>query len=68
MSKITLELKDEILSKCENEVEATEFDSINEYLSFIIEQVVCCRGEKHLSDQNKLNNDYVDQLESLGYL
>lgn len=68
MPTITIELSEEKLNKCKARVNITEFESTKDYISFILEQVVCNGKKEHSMEEKGLNYSSAKQLESLGYL
>ncbi len=67
MTEISLEIPQEHIEYCEQVVETTEFETVEEYLSYVIEEIAigvdCHEGSPHSMPDN-----VSDQLESLGYL
>ena len=60
----------EIVDRVDQRVPRTEFDSANEYIAFVLEEVLS-QVESETGDEevDTVNEDQVrDRLESLGYL
>lgn len=67
MSELRLDLPEQIVNQCEEIVEETEFDSVEEYLKFIIMEVAKT-SEDGISDSEDVDQrDMDEQLEALGY-
>jgi hypothetical protein len=67
MTEISLDAPQEHIEYCEQIVEATEFETVEDYLCYIIEEIAIneCR---HENSPYSVSGDMSDQLESLGYL
>lgn len=62
-----IEIPSEIYLKCESHIQDTEFDTVEEYILFVLEIIISEADINVSSDYNKL--DRVNKrLESLGYL
>jgi len=65
----SLELDDDVRRHLERRVERSEFESLEEYVSFVLEQVVTPTPELGSNEPDNDRESAVrDQLESLGYL
>ena len=68
--EITVELPEDTVARLEERVAASEFDSTQEYLTFVIQELTEPRPE--LGDTSNVENErgaeVRDQLRSLGYL
>jgi hypothetical protein len=65
MPELKLQLSDEVVETCQGRIEGTEFNSIHEYLSFIIFEVTKHDTNQRTEFEKEINEE---QLESLGYL
>ena len=65
MSELKLQLPDETIEICQKRIDGTDFDSIHEYLSFIITEVV--ERDTNQQAESKISVD-EEQLKSLGYI
>lgn len=65
MSEITLSLSEQTISSCEKRITNTEFESIEEYIEYIVSETVQDDPRENLYSNKSINQD---QLESLGYL
>lgn len=66
----TVELSDELVSRVESRLPRTEFDSADEYIAFVVEEVLY-RVETETEDEEVESVDeqeVKDRLQSLGYL
>lgn len=66
MNELMIKLEDEIVEACENRIRGTEFDSAEEYIAFIVTEVVFLDDIK--TRETRDNEDPEDQLRALGYL
>jgi hypothetical protein len=69
--EITVELSDEVARRLEERVAISEFDSVEAYVSFVIQEVTAPRPEfsEEKADRDAEREEAVrEQLESLGYL
>lgn len=67
MNEVSIELSDETLDGCESRIKQTEFENVEEYISFIIQEVVS-GNEFKSGEESSVSSETTDQLESLGYL
>lgn len=66
----TVELPDELLSRVEQRLPRTEFDAADEYIAFVVEEVLY-RVEAETEDDDFEpvdEREIKDRLQSLGYL
>ena len=64
---ITFSIPEEIFKKLEKKVNSTDFDSIEEYLNFILKQV--CEEESNSQNFDEEESEIQKQrLKDLGYL
>jgi len=64
-SERTVTVTDDIYTDCERIVEETTFDSVNEYVQFVLRQVVTADDASNDDRQSTVDEEH---LESLGYL
>jgi len=69
-SERALELPDELLLRVESRVEHTDFDSVEEYVTYVLEDVLHHVEQRNeVPDEESVDEEEVkDRLESLGYL
>lgn len=67
MAEISLEVSQECMDRCEAMVERTDFDSVESYLVFMIEEAVSS-SDLSIEEVQEVDEEVSDQLESLGYL
>lgn len=67
MKQVSLELEDEILDQYDRIVTNTEFESVEEYMRFVLTEVAK-RRETDDSVNEDIGGPTKEQLESLGYL
>lgn len=66
MEHLDIELDDRVLEAIDRRIRGTEFDSREEYISFIVESVVSADdGEDEPGDTGE---DMEDRLRALGYV
>ena len=68
--ELWLEIPDDITTCLEARVESSKFDSTEEYVIFVLDEVTTPRPEFENMDsaESKRDSEVRDQLESLGYL
>ncbi|WP_208628471.1 hypothetical protein [Halomicrobium sp. IBSBa] len=66
MPAVTIELSDDVYSYCRETVDRTEFETVEEYAAFVLEQVVEAGDDEERSTAAP-DRDIEEQLESLGY-
>ena len=66
MCELVIELEKEIIEACEQRIKGTEFDSVDEYITFITEEVVSS-DMTEIQDAPDLGCS-EDQLQALGYI
>jgi Arc/MetJ-type ribon-helix-helix transcriptional regulator len=64
--KKTVFLPAELYGKIEERVKATDFGSVDEYVEFILEEVVKEEGERAFSEEEE--KEVKKRLKDLGYL
>jgi Arc/MetJ-type ribon-helix-helix transcriptional regulator len=67
MKQVSLELEDEVLDQYDRIVINTEFESVEEYMRFVLTEVAK-RRETDDSVNEDIGGPTKEQLESLGYL
>lgn len=67
MTEFVIEISQEHTEHCERVVEQTEFETIEEYIRYILDEIMENTNESSRSDHDRDRN-VSDQLESLGYL
>lgn len=67
MTQVTLDIPSEVLVQCEHQMEKTEFKTVDEYVSFILAQVVESDDEISYSNSDCITERTIEQLKSLGY-
>lgn len=66
---VTLDIPTETMDRLERRVDDSEFETIEDYLRFVVEEVVTPRPEiESVDDEDDRESEVRDQLESLGYL
>ncbi|WP_157969283.1 hypothetical protein [Haloplanus rubicundus] len=66
MPSLSIELDQKIAEACERRTKETEFETIEGYISFIVEEVATINEE--VNDTNEIKKKQVDHLRALGYL
>lgn len=66
----TVELSADIVSRVNERVKRTEFEDVNDYVTYVLEEILYhAEEENNLSDAEAVDEQEVrDRLESLGYL
>lgn len=65
----TIELPLSIIDRVEDRVHKTEFRDVEEYVTYVLEEVLSQVEQKNDNDTEKIDEDEVrSRLESLGYL
>lgn len=67
--KVTLDIPTETMERLERRVDDSEFETVEEYLGFVVQEVVTPRPEiESIDDEDDRESEVRDQLKSLGYL
>lgn len=70
MEEIKLEISNELKIKLENKIKDTEFSSLDEYINYILEQVISnddsSNNEQAYTEEEK--EDVKKRLQELGYV
>lgn len=66
-SELSLQVSEEYIDQCEKIVKRTDFESVESYIEFIVEEVVS-ESDLPTEEQQEVNEETSAQLESLGYL
>jgi Arc/MetJ-type ribon-helix-helix transcriptional regulator len=68
MSKI--QISSELVDRIEDRIEATKFESVDEYTEFILSEVIAKieHGSKDKSESTASEDEIEKRLQSLGYL
>lgn len=64
----TIELPDELTNELQDRVTGTEFDSVEEYVLFVLREVVAETPELGQMTSSGRTDEVREQLKSLGYL
>lgn len=70
---ITVRLPAQLAEQCEARIDGTEFESVDEYVRFVVGAVVDGEGEStdagtdETDDRDDVTEDVEDRLASLGY-
>jgi len=66
MQKLTIQLSDDVVEACEHLVNKTTFDTVEEYVEFVVEETVSV--DQSGTDSDDSASKQADQLRALGYL
>ena len=66
MESLHIDVPERTASDLEQRVQETEFDSVEEYMVFVLE--VVCEDIRESKDESNSKQNVEDRLESLGYL
>ena len=66
----SVELPAEVHGRIERRVEGTDFDSVDEYVTFVLEEVLhyAESGSGNMTDEAVDEDEVKDRLRSLGYI
>jgi Arc/MetJ-type ribon-helix-helix transcriptional regulator len=67
-AKQTVEIPSDLHSAIQSKVRRTEFDSVDEYIVYVLEEVVAASDDESAEYNDVDEEEVQDRLKSLGYL
>lgn len=64
----TIRLPDEVAGELRERVADTEFDSVEEYVLFVIDEIIEADGDREREATVETGGEVEERLEELGYL
>jgi Arc/MetJ-type ribon-helix-helix transcriptional regulator len=67
MDELSIRLPPELKAELEARIDGTDFESLDEYVRFVLEEIVADDAAERVG-RDRNNSDLEDRLEDLGYL
>lgn len=65
---VTVQIPDEVINQLNTRLRRTEFDSVDEYITFVLEEVLAHMDEVEDDFSETDKSEVEDRLKSLGYI